>query len=292
MGRLKNGIRIDNVDPKVCTKCNISKSLSEYHYEKDRDRYRGECRSCRNITRRSHYPKVKDKINAKCRDRWVNEPGYAERQKNTSAKSRKKHGWKYKERQKKLYWENPELYRQRGRDFTANMTDEQREKRSTSAKIYQEKNKDKIDKQKKKYYIENKESISEKSKKYIKDNPEHCKKLRKANYLKHQDKNINDQKNLRDERRKLLREKLGGKCVGYNKVCGSTKKLEFDHIEPENKSFSIGQCLSKPLDLLLEESEKCQLLCYKCHYEKTRDEWISGKLQIKVKKTKLKNKTL
>ena len=191
-----------------------------------------------------------------------------------------------------MYWENPELYRQRGRDFTANMTDEQREKRSTNAKIYQEKNKDRLTEQRKQYYIENKEFISEKSKQYIKDNPEHCKKLRKENYLKHQDKNINDQKNLRDERRKLLREKLGGKCVGYNKVCGSTKKLEFDHIEPENKSFSIGQCLSKPLDLLLEESEKCQLLCYKCHYEKTRDEWISGKLQIKVKKTKLKNKTL
>ena len=194
MGRLKNGIRIDNVDPKVCTKCNISKSLSEYHYEKDRDRYRGECRSCRNITRRSHYPKVKDKINAKCRDRWVNEPGYAERQKNTSAKSRKKHGWKYKERQKdtaarsrkkhgwkykarrkKLYLENPEKYLERARQFTANMTDEQREKRSTNAKIYQEKNKDRLTEQRKQYYIENKESISEKSKQYIKDNPEHCK---------------------------------------------------------------------------------------------------------------------
>ena len=46
-----------------------------------------------------------------------------ENQKNTSAKSRKKHGWKYKERQRKLYWENPEKYREASRQWTSNMTD-------------------------------------------------------------------------------------------------------------------------------------------------------------------------
>ena len=47
--------------------------------------------------------------------------------------------------------------------------------------------------------VDNKESISEKNKQYRVNNPEHCKKLRDAQYIKHQDRNINDQKNLRDE---------------------------------------------------------------------------------------------
>ena len=83
----KGRTRIDNIDPKVCNKCGISKSLTEYHYEKDRDRYRGDCKSCRSITRNKYRPKVKDKINARARDRWANEPGYREKQLQTSAKS-------------------------------------------------------------------------------------------------------------------------------------------------------------------------------------------------------------
>ena len=118
--------RTDNIDPKVCNKCGISKPLTEYSYEKYRDRYRGECKSCKNTTRRIRYPKVKDKLNAKYRDRWANEPDYRERQLQTSAKSREKHGWKYRERRQKLYSENPEFYREKGRQWTANMTEEQR----------------------------------------------------------------------------------------------------------------------------------------------------------------------
>ncbi len=34
----KGRTRIDNIDPKVCNKCGISKPLTEYNYEKDRYR--------------------------------------------------------------------------------------------------------------------------------------------------------------------------------------------------------------------------------------------------------------
>lgn len=60
---------------------------------------------------------------------------------------------------------------------------------------------------------------------------------------------------------------LGGKCV----KCNTTEKLEFDHINPKNKNFSIGSKIrSFSKEKLLEELEKCQLLCRSCHKEKNK----------------------
>ena len=59
---------------------------------------------------------------------------------------------------------------------------------------------------------------------------------------------------------------MGGRCA----MCGSIEKLEFDHVNRENKSFDISQKLNICLDKILLELEKCQLLCRKCHIEKTR----------------------
>lgn len=274
----KGRTRIDNIDPKVCNKCGISKSLTEYHYEKDRDRYRGDCKSCRSITRNKYRPKVKDKINARARDRWANEPGYREKQLQTSAKSRKKHGWKYKERRKKLYWENPEKYREASRQWISNMTDEQREKRALKSKEYREINKEELRIKKKEYTDKNKEQIRKRQRKFYYDNPEHHKKLRKARYEKHQEKFVEEQRKLRKERKEHLVERLGGKCV----ECGTTHLLEFDHIDPLKKSFTIASKITAPIEVLYEEVDKCQLLCRYCHYEKTRRQWLDGTMYEKV----------
>jgi len=66
--------------------------------------------------------------------------------------------------------------------------------------------------------------------------------------------------------REILIEKMGGKCV----ECGCTETLEFDHIDPSTKSFNIAAGYSKPKEVLLAEVAKCQLLCNKCHIEKTK----------------------
>ena len=66
--------------------------------------------------------------------------------------------------------------------------------------------------------------------------------------------------------REILIEKLGGKCV----ECGCTEALEFDHIDPSTKSFNIAAGYTKPKEVLLAEVAKCQLLCNKCHIEKTK----------------------
>jgi 5-methylcytosine-specific restriction endonuclease McrA len=69
----------------------------------------------------------------------------------------------------------------------------------------------------------------------------------------------------RTARRLKFIELLGGKCQN----CGTTKNLQFDHLEPKDKTLTI----SKRIDLsdvnLLEEVEKCQLLCRPCHHQKT-----------------------
>lgn len=59
---------------------------------------------------------------------------------------------------------------------------------------------------------------------------------------------------------------LGGVCV----VCGTDKDLEIDHINPEEKSFSIGTRMS--IKNNKAELDKCQLLCKEHHLNKTAEE--------------------
>lgn len=62
---------------------------------------------------------------------------------------------------------------------------------------------------------------------------------------------------------------LGGVCVD----CGTDKNLHFDHIDPNTKSFTLGQRLSSVSEKKLqEELDKCQLLCQTCHELKSINE--------------------
>lgn len=57
---------------------------------------------------------------------------------------------------------------------------------------------------------------------------------------------------------------IGGKCSN----CGLDDLLclDFHHIDPKNKSFTIGSNLpSKSIEILEEEAKKCVLLCSHCH---------------------------
>lgn len=63
----------------------------------------------------------------------------------------------------------------------------------------------------------------------------------------------------------LIRKQKGGKCqkCGYNTYQGA---LEFHHIDPTKKDFTIGDRDFK-LKECIEESKKCVLLCANCHRE-------------------------
>ena len=272
--------RKDNINPKVCSTCGISKPLSEYAIENNR--YRAQCKSCKYNQRlkfRSENPEVVERTNARNRYRRANEPGYAEKQRETNRKSREIHGEKWLKKKRERY-ANDEEYRnivlQRSKDLWKN-NEEYREKRKRKHLEYYKENYDKIRKQHREYYDINREMILQKDKIYRTENVEHCSKLRKAQYEKHQDKLVQEQKEYRTNRRLHLIERLGGKCV----ECGTTKRLQFDHIDPLEKSFDISRKMTAPLKVLYPEIDKCQLLCPKCHLNKTKDEWLSGVLQEK-----------
>ena len=132
-----------------------------------------------------------------------------------------------------------------------------------------------------------------KEQKFIDDNYTRLRKRRRELYQI----NIEDIQKWRDEnrdeirktsregyhkRRKLLIEMMGGKCVD----CGTTKNLQFDHIDPSKKSHSISCVLS---ERTLKELEKCELRCGDCHLEKTKNDYLSGVLYPGISKERLDN---
>jgi len=86
---------------------------------------------------------------------------------------------------------------------------------------------------------------------------------------------------IRTNRRTELKQKcvdyLGGKCerCGYNQCIVA---LEFDHINPALKKFSISQIVREGTgvisdgtddwEVIKEELDKCRLLCANCHRER------------------------
>ena len=100
------------------------------------------------------------------------------------------------------------------------------------------------------YHYENKEAKNAYHREYAKNNRE---KLNASVRV------------LKDKKKATLLEHLGGKCVG----CGATENLQFDHIDRTKKSFTIGKYMGYTLEKLIEEADKCQLLCKECHQYKT-----------------------
>lgn len=79
-----------------------------------------------------------------------------------------------------------------------------------------------------------------------------------------------NQKASRKRRREYLIKYKGGKCeiCGYNKCIGA---LDFHHLDPSNKSFSIASTgrrnIERNMEIDIKEVDKCILLCSNCHRE-------------------------
>ena len=74
---------------------------------------------------------------------------------------------------------------------------------------------------------------------------------------------------------KFLEERDGSEgCV----KCGSKQQLELDHINPEDKEWNPKRSMSskKLSEKFWKEIDKCQLLCYDCHKEKTKKDLRKG----------------
>jgi transposase len=83
-------------------------------------------------------------------------------------------------------------------------------------------------------------------------------------------------RHLSNSRRKL-KEKLveykGGKCerCGYNKCITA---LEFHHLDPKEKDFSIGNNNVLSFEKCKKEADKCILVCSNCHREIHYEEFL------------------
>ena len=73
-----------------------------------------------------------------------------------------------------------------------------------------------------------------------------------------------------DRRRKKIKAQLielhGGECV----VCGYSKchrALQFHHMDPEKKDFSLSSKNVMNFDKAVKEAKKCLLVCGNCHVE-------------------------
>lgn len=74
---------------------------------------------------------------------------------------------------------------------------------------------------------------------------------------------------LKDRKRNYLASRACIKC-GIN----DPGVLDFDHIDPNTKSFSVAKALHNIMNWegLLKEIEKCQILCANCHRIKTSEQ--------------------
>jgi len=66
------------------------------------------------------------------------------------------------------------------------------------------------------------------------------------------------------ENKKRAVQYLGGKCIkcGFNSHLAA---LEFHHLNPNEKDFTLGNRLNRKWDKVQKELDKCILLCSNCH---------------------------
>lgn len=82
-------------------------------------------------------------------------------------------------------------------------------------------------------------------------------------------------KRYRHNLKLTLMNELGGKCFDCG-ISGPPYMFDFDHRNPEEKSFTISQSRVANLALMLEEVKKCDLVCANCHRVRTHLQRCSG----------------
>ena len=256
---------------KVCKKCGVEKPISNFSSSGKSvladgsvvQRYKSTCRQCVN----TGPAKRKDNIDPKqCIKCGIIKPlsDYA-LEKNSHGNMRYRNECREckRARTKQFFIDNPEKYRKYKdtRNEKIRTTPEIRRKITESNRRWKETG-------------NNRDRLNEAARKRYWNNPDET-------GIRYQgQKEIKSERSLaRYERnKKKCVDKLGGKCV----ACGSTELLQFDHINPLEKSFTITSGFHrKDLD---EELAKCQLLCWDCHMEKTKNDWLSGNLYVGIGK--------
>ena len=92
---------------------------------------------------------------------------------------------------------------------------------------------------------------------------------RKEYYRKNRDKLRAEANGNTARRRKRYHFLFVNFIVGRSCECGidDVRVLTFDHTDPSNKSYNVSDIVSNGLKLehLIDEVQKCRILCHNCH---------------------------
>tara|TARA_B100001059_G_C17339846_1_gene335334 strand:+ start:121 stop:501 length:381 start_codon:yes stop_codon:yes gene_type:complete len=83
-------------------------------------------------------------------------------------------------------------------------------------------------------------------------------------YHRNPQKSSERNKKKREHKRAILYESLGNKCC----QCGSTDRMEIDHINPLHKT-TRQSVLSMGIEAAHAQIDNLQLLCYDCHRKRS-----------------------
>ncbi len=266
---------------KVCNKCGQELSIDNFAKKKYRSGnigIVGICKGCENARRREKYKPVireNDKLyeegKRRCKKCSAIKP-LSDYKKYTAGKGGIKN----------ICRECDNIRRRDWKRKNADKINEECRERTANDREYRERN----IQYKRKYRTNNRERYLKLSReganRRYRENSEFREKLKK--------KSRRDSRIRYYENRRQCIDKLGGKCV----ECGVTENLQFDHINPLEKSFAISETLHfspkmKKEVKFDEELNKCQLLCPTCHMEKTKNDWLSGELYIGIGKERIDN---
>ncbi|MEN8171226.1 MAG: hypothetical protein ABFS08_13470 [Pseudomonadota bacterium] len=96
----------------------------------------------------------------------------------------------------------------------------------------------------------------------------YCSRRCKNNYINQSHQSYQAQQRRGRERKIMLIELNGGRCdaCGYDR---NYSALEFHHAKPEEKVFQLDlrSLSNRKWESILDEAEKCRLLCSNCHAE-------------------------
>ena len=98
--------------------------------------------------------------------------------------------------------------------------------------------------------------------------------------------NYRNVKNRRNKLKEMLVDYKGGKCeiCGYDKCLGA---LDFHHLNPSEKDFTIGQYNKLSFNELKKEVDKCILVCANCHREIHYNEVVEKRKELEIKENEI-----
>lgn len=96
----------------------------------------------------------------------------------------------------------------------------------------------------------------------------HSKEYMNIYYRRTHEKRLVEQKYRRDKHREIINRAKMRPCAD----CGiqySPWIMEFDHRMGTNKRWTIGSQVCRPIKDILQEIDKCDIVCSNCHAERT-----------------------